>query len=193
MTVTHRRFRVRVADHEAGDPDRTTWRVEHAAETISLVLAYFTRDAGGRPVQAADGTFEVHATSRTTLGTLRSMLTDHEALTIVAEDDAPGTGIIATVNGQEADYAFAVLDILASEFPNLPTGATIVDAINRHATTPDRFELIVDHPTLANWRLCEDPDNPGRVRLACCKPPNQTSAADMQRERRINNRLSSAG
>lgn len=90
MDATHVRLIVKVAAHEASDP---TWRVSHAAETISIVLAYFEHQ-DGTPIQGADGTFAVHAPSRTTLGTLRQMLVDHEGLTIVREDEVPGNGLI---------------------------------------------------------------------------------------------------
>lgn len=88
---THKRFVVRVADHEAADP---SWRVRHAAETIGIVYAYFTSDASSTPIRSQDGTFEVHAPSRSTLDTLRQMLVDHEGLTIISEDEVPGNGII---------------------------------------------------------------------------------------------------
>jgi hypothetical protein len=90
--TTHRRLVVRVADHEAADP---AWRVQHADETISTtVLAYFERRSDGTPVQNPDGTFTVHAPSRDTLDTLRGILTGHEGMTIVSEDEAPGNGVI---------------------------------------------------------------------------------------------------
>lgn len=91
--ATHTVLTVSVADHEANDPQ---WRVQHAAETIGIVAAYFTSGPDGTPVQADDGTFEVHAPSRTTLGTLRDMLEQHEGMTIVSEQEAPGTGVLAT-------------------------------------------------------------------------------------------------
>ena len=95
-TPTHAVFTVRVADHEQG-ADRTAWRIRHATETFSLVFAWFTRDGSGSPVQADDGTFEVHAPSRTTLDTLRQMF-EHEALTIVTEDEVPGVGLLVAVD-----------------------------------------------------------------------------------------------
>jgi hypothetical protein len=90
--TSHARFTVRTASHEQ-DPARTAWRIQHAAGTIGVVAAYFTRDEAGEPVQADNGTFEIHAPSRTTLGTLRQMITEHEGLTLVTEDEAPGHGI----------------------------------------------------------------------------------------------------
>ena len=90
---THIVLTVQVAKHERANP---TWRVQHAAETIGIIYAYFTSDPDGTPVQAADGTFEVHAPSKTTLSTLREMLEQHEGLTIVREQQAPGNGILAT-------------------------------------------------------------------------------------------------
>ncbi|MEU4410721.1 hypothetical protein AB0F88_39975 [Streptosporangium sp. NPDC023963] len=92
MSPTHKVFTVAVAAHEADAPE---WRVRHAADTIAVVYAYFTSDADGTPIRAADGTFEVHAPSRTTLDTLRQMLVDHEGFTIVSEDEAPGHGVLA--------------------------------------------------------------------------------------------------
>uniref|UniRef100_UPI003F4948D2 hypothetical protein n=1 Tax=Streptosporangium sp. CA-235898 TaxID=3240073 RepID=UPI003F4948D2 len=89
---THRVATVAVAEHEIADP---TWRVRHPAETIGIVHAYFTSDATGAPLRAADGTYEVHAPSRSTLDTLRQMLVQHEGLTIVSEMEAPGHGILA--------------------------------------------------------------------------------------------------
>lgn len=95
MNATHPRLRVKVAEHEAGDPAATAWRIRHANETIQAVtLAYFGPGGGADPAQADDGTFEVHAVSRDTLPTLRQILTEHEGLTIVAEDEAPGDGIV---------------------------------------------------------------------------------------------------
>lgn len=95
MTTTHRRLSVRVADHESGSASRTLWRIQHADDTIStVVLAYFERDADGTFAQDPDGTFIVHAPSGGTLDTLREILTQHEGMTIVSEDDAPGNGII---------------------------------------------------------------------------------------------------
>jgi hypothetical protein len=78
------RFAVRLADHEAGNPTRTSWRLGHAAETYAVVLAFFTTDADQRPVRAEDGTFEVNAPSVSTLDTLRLMF-DHEGMTVVRE------------------------------------------------------------------------------------------------------------
>lgn len=94
--TTHTQFTVRLADHEAGDPNLTARRVRHAAETFEVVYAYFKFDAERRPIQAADGTFEVHAPSWTTLDTLRQMF-DHEGLTVVREDEVPGNGIVVAV------------------------------------------------------------------------------------------------
>jgi len=95
-TPAHAVFAVRVADQDA---DRTAWRIRHAAETFSLVSAYFTRDDSGTPVQADDGTFEVHAPSRAALDTLRWMF-DCEELTVITESEAPGPGILATQEQQ---------------------------------------------------------------------------------------------
>jgi hypothetical protein len=93
-TATHVTFTVRVAEHEQGDPERTAWRVRHAAGTFAIVGAWFATGEDGKPDQDAGGTFEIHAPSRTTLDTLRQMITDHEGMIIVSEDEAPGLGII---------------------------------------------------------------------------------------------------
>lgn len=92
-------FTVRVADHET-EPARTSWRIKHAADTISIVHAYFGCDLDGRPIQADDGSFEVHwpgPRASSVIDTLRAML-GHEGLIIVREEDAPGNGLIVAVD-----------------------------------------------------------------------------------------------
>ena len=92
-TATHTVFTVRVADHEQ-EPEREAWRIRHAAGTFAVVCAWFATSADGQPDRDSEGTFEVHAPSRTTLSTLRQMITDREGMTILSEDEAPGLGII---------------------------------------------------------------------------------------------------
>jgi hypothetical protein len=94
---THTVFTVRTAPHEQS-AQRAAWRVKHAAETITLVWAWFTCDILRTPIQAPDGTFEIHAPSRSTLDFLRELITEHEGMIIVAEDEAPGEGLIAAVS-----------------------------------------------------------------------------------------------
>ncbi|MFC3986481.1 hypothetical protein [Streptosporangium jomthongense] len=88
---SHAVLTVAVADHETDEP---AWRLQHAADTIRIVLAYFATDTSGLPVRAADGTYDVHAPSQNTLATLRQMLTRHEGFTIVRERQEPGLGVL---------------------------------------------------------------------------------------------------
>lgn len=86
-------------------------------------------------------------------------------------------------------YTAAVIRVLAEEFPaelsNPVTKQIISEAVSRQANRGgDHFEVIVDNPALANWRLKADRQDRRRVRLACCRLP--VSPADQERERRIN-------
>jgi hypothetical protein len=101
-TETHRVFFVRVAEHEAGDPARTAWRARHADATVAVAGAYFLGDIDGEPDQAPDGTFEVHAVASSLIGTVREMLTGHEGMTIVSEEDAPGNGLLRVASKRES-------------------------------------------------------------------------------------------
>ncbi|MFG2001619.1 hypothetical protein ACGFNU_20955 [Spirillospora sp. NPDC048911] len=86
-------------------------------------------------------------------------------------------------------YAAAVLRVLAEEFPtemgSPVTTQIISDAVARQADQgSEHFEVIIDDPILANWRLKADRQDPRRVRLACCRL--RVSLADQEREKRIN-------
>lgn len=85
-------------------------------------------------------------------------------------------------------YAAAVVEVLATDFPELAdetTAAMARNAIARHATAPaDPFEVIIDSPTLANWRLRPHRERPKRVRIACYR--FELSAEDLAKEQRIN-------
>lgn len=82
-----------------------------------------------------------------------------------------GEGLIMKQQQREA-YADAVIAALTftTRFPDLsdPTVADVVrQAIMRHAATPyAAFEVIIDDPISANWRL-KAHATPGQVRLAC--------------------------
>lgn len=90
-------------------------------------------------------------------------------------------------------YAAAVHRILAEEFPHVggkTLARLIVENVARQAEMPLRsFELIVDEPTLANWRLVPEQTGPDRwrVQVICCKP--RPSHANAAREQRINTAL----
>ena len=91
-------------------------------------------------------------------------------------------------------YANAVIDLLAGDFPDLrdPVTADIVRGhIYAHAETPGRMEVIVDNPVNARWRLTGDRDNPGRVRLGCWHV--DPSEAVREREQRLNAALRAIG
>lgn len=90
-------------------------------------------------------------------------------------------------------YATAVHRILAGEFPRLK-GRTleliVLEQVGRNAELPSRgFKLVVDEPTVANWRLVPDHAGPDRwrVRLECWK--GRPSHKNVERERRINTAL----
>ena len=87
-------------------------------------------------------------------------------------------------------YATAVYRVLVAEFPNLRTRTLellVRDQVGRHAELPSNsFELIVDEPAVANWRLVPEMAGPDRwrVQLACCKV--RPSHANAAREQRVN-------
>lgn len=87
-----------------------------------------------------------------------------------------------------AEYATAVVGVLAAEFPELTdpgVASEVRAAVERHVRSPSRaFEVIIDDPAVANWRLRAARDSSGRVRLACYR--FGPSAADLDRERRVN-------
>jgi hypothetical protein len=90
-------------------------------------------------------------------------------------------------------YAAAVHRILADEFPRLADRTLeliVLEQVGRNAELQSRgFELIVDNPTVASWKLVPDHlgDDRWRVQLACCKP--RPSHANAERERRVNSAL----
>lgn len=87
-------------------------------------------------------------------------------------------------------YASAVYRVLVDDFPNLNTRTLyllIREQVGRQAEAPSRaFEVIVDDPMVANWKLVPDATGPDRwrVQVACCKP--RPSHANARREQRIN-------
>lgn len=96
-TPSHTVLTVRPADHEAGDPAREAWRAKHADETLSTAGAYFEVYEDDRtPARSPDGTYRVHVVAPSNLGIARRMLTEHEGMTIVSEDQEPGLGILVT-------------------------------------------------------------------------------------------------
>lgn len=89
------------------------------------------------------------------------------------------------------EYAAAVVDVLADEFPDLladPAVARILEnKIVRHATTPEpQFDWIMDMGTLS-WRLKADQIEAGKVRITYHEMP--PSNADVIREKVINDKL----
>jgi hypothetical protein len=87
-------------------------------------------------------------------------------------------------------YAGSVHRALLDDFPRLKDRTLeliVLENVARQAEMPSRaFELVVDDPSSANWRLVPDHVGPDRwrVQLACCKP--RPSHANGERERRIN-------
>ena len=73
-----------------------------------------------------------------------------------------------------ASYAEAVVRTLAEHFPGLAdpmTAGIIKAAVTDQATSPrDTFEVIVDDPRRADWRLKGRPVDRRRVRLICYRP-----------------------
>ena len=89
------------------------------------------------------------------------------------------------------NYATGVMRVLSEDFPGLAdetTRSIVEEAVERHALNPkDTLEVIVDNPTLANWRLKADRNDPCRVRLSCYRF-NETDS-DRERVQRINTAL----
>ena len=67
------------------------------------------------------------------------------------------------------DYAASVVRILRDRFPDLAhpvTAKVVTDLIEKHARNPqDPFEIIVDDPIPAKWRLRADNRDRSRVLL----------------------------
>lgn len=91
-------------------------------------------------------------------------------------------------NTNAEGYASAVVSVLVTEFSALaePDTASLVrKVIAQHVAVPtSSFEVILDSPTLANWRLRAHREHPSRVRLACHRL-EQTST-DLDQEQRVN-------
>ena len=87
-------------------------------------------------------------------------------------------------------YASAVYRALIDDFPNLNTRTLyllIREQVGRQAEAPSpAFEVIIDDPAVANWRLVPDMTGPDRwrVQVACYKP--RPSHANVRREQRLN-------
>jgi hypothetical protein len=94
------------------------------------------------------------------------------------------------VESLAAAYAEAVYRVLVADFPNLetPSLALLVrEQVARQTEAPSpAFEVILDDPSVANWRLVPDPTGGTRwrVQVACCKP--HPSRVDARREQRLN-------
>ncbi|MGP4105246.1 hypothetical protein [Nonomuraea sp. KM90] len=91
-----------------------------------------------------------------------------------------------------ARYARQVVQALAPHFGDLAdptTAATVERSITAYLAAPfDGWEVILDSPALANWRL--KPDTGGRIRVACTRMPPRTPDAvqeqrDLERERAL--------
>jgi hypothetical protein len=83
-------------------------------------------------------------------------------------------------------YADAVIETLASDFPDLrdPVVADIVrEHIYTHAATGRGLEVIVDNPVSARWRLVDNHADPGRVTIGCWRV--KPSPGDREREQRL--------
>lgn len=90
-----------------------------------------------------------------------------------------------------AVYAEKVTGVLVTCFPDLldPIILEIIrPAVRRQAENPARwFEVIVDDPRQANWRLRPHRTEPGRVRLACFRMTMRDE--DVTLERTVNEAL----
>ena len=89
------------------------------------------------------------------------------------------------------DYAASVVEVLRRHFPDLadPTTAEVVtDLIERHTRNPqDPFEVIVDDPAAAKWRL--NADNRDRRRVLLYIHRTRISDADAELSRTVNDAL----
>ncbi|HEY9412390.1 MAG TPA: hypothetical protein VIP77_22620 [Jiangellaceae bacterium] len=89
-----------------------------------------------------------------------------------------------------ARYAQAVYRVIVGDFPNLQSRTLellILEQVARQAEAPSpAFEVIIDEPVVANWRLVPEMTGRGRwrVQVACCKP--RPSHANARREQRLN-------
>jgi hypothetical protein len=95
------------------------------------------------------------------------------------------------VDTTAASYAESVVGVLREHFPDLadPTAAEIIArAVRRQANDPhDAFEVIVDNPRSANWRLRAWREDRRRVHLACYRMTERDQ--DVQFTRTVNDAL----
>jgi hypothetical protein len=105
--------------------------------------------------------------------------------------------VVAVVGALESDpareYATAVDDVLARMMPTAyargaavgSDRAAIVDLIAWHARNPrPTFEVVVDHPSVAKWRLVANPHKEGTIMLVCHRAA--MAAADRTTETTVN-------
>lgn len=89
-----------------------------------------------------------------------------------------------------ADAVCATINRTAPTRINPVDAFTIRDAIARHVQHPDpAWQMILDHPSVANWVLAPDPQHVGRVVLVCRR--YRMTDADREREDRTNTALRS--
>ena len=88
-------------------------------------------------------------------------------------------------------YAASVVQVLREHFPDLAApviAAFVTDLIERHARDPlAPFEVIVDDPRAAKWRLCADNRDRRRVLLFIHRA--SPSDADAELSRTVNDAL----
>lgn len=72
---------------------------DHADETCQVFQAYFMR-RNGEYIRDGHGRFEVRALAPSTVGIVRSVLADHEGMTIVEERQIPA-GLLGGVISNE--------------------------------------------------------------------------------------------
>jgi hypothetical protein len=81
-------------------------------------------------------------------------------------------------------YAAQVVQVLREHFPDLGdpvTAEIIADQIERQIQSPqDWFEVIVDTPCLARWRLKARSDDRRRVRLHCYRALPSTAESSLE-------------
>lgn len=82
-------------------------------------------------------------------------------------------------------YAARVVQVLAEHFPGLAdetTAEVVTDLIDRHGRDPETpFEVIVDDPAAAKWRLHADPQDRSRVLLYIHRTRHSEADADLSR------------
>lgn len=82
-------------------------------------------------------------------------------------------------------YAASVVGVLREHFRDLAdpmTAIVVTDLVERQARDPQPgFEVIVDDPISAKWRLKPDPRDRRRVRLACYRVRPGSIAEELER------------